>query len=300
MTEEAPFCDFYAHGLEMPGRVYVSGSKTKEGYTGHELDAETGLNYAGARYYDPAIARFISTDPHAAFYPAWSPYNYVMGNPLLFIDPNGKDPCEIDGETYQNCAAEADDVVVEADRSSLPSAGFWLVNSRGDVVENREEAARLYVDPSSQQGLNEFRDYMRYTPDRACSVATGSSMSMASRSAAMNACVTDRETFAGIMTLIAAPLAVGSIGSGYLGGAAWSLSMTRDAAMGNRAGLVVNTVALVIPLGYANRGVMMGSAVRSVNGPSYSLPMAVDDALNFNGYTSGGALLPLAFPISGQ
>jgi RHS repeat-associated protein len=82
----------YAHGLEMPGRVYVSGQKTKEGYTGHELDAETGLNYAGARYYDSAIARWMSVDPLASSFPSHSPYNYVMGDPMRLTDPTGMAP----------------------------------------------------------------------------------------------------------------------------------------------------------------------------------------------------------------
>ena len=33
-------------------------------YTGRELDAETGLYYYRARYYDPAVGRFLSEDPH--------------------------------------------------------------------------------------------------------------------------------------------------------------------------------------------------------------------------------------------
>jgi len=31
-------------------------------YTGKELDAGTGLMYYGARYYDPALGRFIQPD----------------------------------------------------------------------------------------------------------------------------------------------------------------------------------------------------------------------------------------------
>ena len=49
--------DYYPFGLEMPGRVYVQGSETREGFTGHELDAETGHYHAGKRYYMPALGR---------------------------------------------------------------------------------------------------------------------------------------------------------------------------------------------------------------------------------------------------
>ena len=33
---------------------------SRYGYTGRELDAETGLQYNRARYYDAAIGRFIT------------------------------------------------------------------------------------------------------------------------------------------------------------------------------------------------------------------------------------------------
>jgi len=32
-------------------------------FTGRRQDVDTGLVYMGARYYDPALGRFISTDP---------------------------------------------------------------------------------------------------------------------------------------------------------------------------------------------------------------------------------------------
>ena len=84
--------DYYPFGLEMPGRSYLSGTKAKENYTGHERDAESGMLYAGARFYMPNIGRWTSVDPLAASYPAWSPYNYVLNNPLGLVDPDGKAP----------------------------------------------------------------------------------------------------------------------------------------------------------------------------------------------------------------
>jgi RHS repeat-associated protein len=60
--------------------------------THHERDVETGLDYRGARFYDSDVARFLSLDPLAAQFPEWSAYNYVLGNPVMFVDPDGKAP----------------------------------------------------------------------------------------------------------------------------------------------------------------------------------------------------------------
>ena len=65
------------------------GNQEKYLTTQHERDRETGLDYRGARYYDSDVARFLSVDPLAADYVSWSTYNYVMGNPVMFIDPSG-------------------------------------------------------------------------------------------------------------------------------------------------------------------------------------------------------------------
>jgi hypothetical protein len=49
------------------------------------------LDYRGARYYDADVARFLSLDPLAVNYPTLSDYNYVAGNPVILVDPDGRD-----------------------------------------------------------------------------------------------------------------------------------------------------------------------------------------------------------------
>jgi RHS repeat-associated protein len=57
-------------------------------YTGRELDAETGLYFYRARYYDPNLGRFISEDP-IRFDAGTNFYIYVQNNPINSNDPFG-------------------------------------------------------------------------------------------------------------------------------------------------------------------------------------------------------------------
>ena len=83
--------DYYPYGKIL--REYANGEGERYLTTQHERDKETGLDYRGARFYDADVARFLSLDPLAADFPAWSDYNYVIGNPIHFTDPDGKKPC---------------------------------------------------------------------------------------------------------------------------------------------------------------------------------------------------------------
>ncbi len=61
-------------------------------YRGYTLDAETGLYYLPARYYDPQACRFLSPDPAApsAGNPAsLNPYVYCEDDPIGASDPTG-------------------------------------------------------------------------------------------------------------------------------------------------------------------------------------------------------------------
>jgi RHS repeat-associated protein len=55
-----------------------------------ELDKETGYSYYGARYYQSKLSMWLSVDPKAHWFPAQSPYNFSLNNPVNLEDPNGK------------------------------------------------------------------------------------------------------------------------------------------------------------------------------------------------------------------
>jgi RHS repeat-associated protein len=81
--------DYYPYGETL--RAYTTaGVGDRYQFTEKERDTETNLDYFGARYYDGGIIRWLTPDPLADKYYGWSPYNYVLGNPLRYIDPDGR------------------------------------------------------------------------------------------------------------------------------------------------------------------------------------------------------------------
>mgnify|MGYP000392987660 FL=1 len=61
-------------------------------FNAKEFDEETGLYYYGARYYDPRINVWISTDPLQESDLGVSSYCFVKNNPIYYIDPTGQIP----------------------------------------------------------------------------------------------------------------------------------------------------------------------------------------------------------------
>ncbi len=70
---------------------YQQGSlDTTKGFTGQYNDGVTGLDYYGARYYDPVVGRFLSVDTVQGNIQGRDPYAHVGGNPETFSDPSGQ------------------------------------------------------------------------------------------------------------------------------------------------------------------------------------------------------------------
>jgi RHS repeat-associated protein len=66
-------------------------------YTDHEYDPESALTYMGARYYDPAVGRFLERDPVLLGAGPTEPqsinaYAYSLNRPTVVSDPTGRTP----------------------------------------------------------------------------------------------------------------------------------------------------------------------------------------------------------------
>ena len=81
----------YCHYCEqfVSQRNYIFDSRFK--FTAKELDNETSYTYFGARYYDSDLSVWLSVDPMSDERSWVSPYAYCQNNPLVLVDPNGKE-----------------------------------------------------------------------------------------------------------------------------------------------------------------------------------------------------------------
>jgi RHS repeat-associated protein len=129
-----------------PAAPLVSGTDLR--FTGKERDAETGLDYFGARYYSGAQGRFASpdkpfADQHAYDPQSWNLYSYARNNPLRFVDLQGEEVIEsrkiqayrVQGRTASEAFANARQVSGFKSESGETMSG--LTSSRMNVINMR-------------------------------------------------------------------------------------------------------------------------------------------------------------------
>jgi RHS repeat-associated protein len=116
----------YGESMNLAFGTFMDGL----GYTGHDMDQDTGLTYMQQRYYDPVIGRFLSVDPIAADVGSFNRYWYAGNNPYKNIDPDGRQLCSscsgfsygrvmASGAQSSNANDKAPETVVEAKSNSI-------------------------------------------------------------------------------------------------------------------------------------------------------------------------------------
>nr|WP_315422522.1 DUF6443 domain-containing protein [uncultured Pedobacter sp.] len=84
---------YYPFGLSMPGNT-IPGAANKNLYNGgsewqNDFADLPDLQQTFYRMYDPALGRFVASDPKAESSESMSVYQYALNSPLMFNDPMG-------------------------------------------------------------------------------------------------------------------------------------------------------------------------------------------------------------------
>jgi RHS repeat-associated protein len=120
----------------MPGRNYINGSSYRYGMNAKEKDDEivgSGNSYDyGARQYDPRLGRWWSVDPKAVKYTGWSPYNYVLNNPIHYVDKDGEDVYIL---TYTSGAPDFKDAALTRAGEIMSSKNFDPTKDHVYIIE---------------------------------------------------------------------------------------------------------------------------------------------------------------------
>jgi RHS repeat-associated protein len=58
-------------------------------FPGQYYDQETGLFYNYNRDYDPAVGRYVESDPIGLYGGSYSTYSYAQSDPVVLADPSG-------------------------------------------------------------------------------------------------------------------------------------------------------------------------------------------------------------------
>ncbi|HPW42863.1 MAG TPA: RHS repeat-associated core domain-containing protein [Bacteroidales bacterium] len=143
---------YYPFGMTMQQQNFYSQNATENKYlynskelqddqlAGNTLD---WYDY-GARFYDAALGRWHVVDPHAENYYPISPYAYVANNPIIRIDPDGRDIWELNNRGH---------VVNRIENTEIDQ--FVIIDNDGNRIEGNTYE---YGTVTERKGHKDSRD----------------------------------------------------------------------------------------------------------------------------------------------
>ncbi|MDH4262858.1 MAG: polymorphic toxin type 44 domain-containing protein [Spirochaetia bacterium] len=165
----------FEHAIYLPyGETWIDESHDASllGYkfTGKELDEETNLYYFGARYYDPKVSSWISTDPALGnvisdnnsfkkLTRKLSLYSYGQNNPIVMLDPNGLDDIYYDQKGNE---VNRDNQTKWYDPKTWGDRSFVQGNKAGQWWQTDEKitpgSINGVVDSGVAEGIEKFKN----------------------------------------------------------------------------------------------------------------------------------------------
>ncbi len=142
------------------GVRYSSGNTpTNFRFTGQRLESSFNLYYYGARWYDSVTGRFAQADPiipDSGNSQSFDHYQYVLNNPMKYIDPSGLHYCDSKYADPEECAGYNSDREISPEDLQLLALSVWIESSEGT---HSEEAIEMI----SETVINRYLNY--YSPD---------------------------------------------------------------------------------------------------------------------------------------
>jgi RHS repeat-associated protein len=114
-------------------------------YSGKELDEMHGLKHYDfhARQLSSVVPRFTTRDPHAESYFNTSPYAYCLGNPMIYVDPNGMDIYMATPDGRVLLIKRTDDNYDMLYNGSINDDGSWDLGSLSVKVNDTDLLSQL-------------------------------------------------------------------------------------------------------------------------------------------------------------